>query len=258
MYLFAKERQKIIYERIKTNGTVTTASLVGLFGVSVETVRRDLLEMEQRGLLTRVHGGAVTTVDMTPYWDLTERNKEFPEQKQQLAFKASEFINDGDIIGIDSGSTAISFSEVLKEKFSKLTVITHSLDVFNLLNSKFSVILCGGFFLAEENAFYGSFTLEMLQNLHMQKAFIFPSAISMKFGICDFQKELFQIQQQLIKSSDEIYILADSSKFEKKALLKHDNMRAEYHYITDSHIKPELRKLYKDHNINLSIAGSSE
>ena len=256
--MFAKERQDKIYEIVKNNGAVTASALVKLFDVSIETVRRDLLEMERHGLLSRVHGGAVAIGEMKPYLDLNERNKEFTEQKRHLALKASEFISDGDIIGIDSGSTAISFSEVLKEKFSKLTVITNSLDVFNILCDSFSVILCGGHYLPYEKAFYGSLTLSMLKNLHMQKAFIFPSAVSFEFGICDYQKDLYQIQEQMIKSSDEIFILADSSKFEKKALLKLDDMKTEYRYITDCNINSELEKLYKEQKINLYIGGNKK
>lgn len=256
--MFAKERQDKIYEIVKNNGAVTASALVKLFDVSIETVRRDLLEMERHGLLSRVHGGAVAIGEMKPYLDLNERNKEFTEQKRHLALKASEFISDGDIIGIDSGSTAISFSEVLKEKFSKLTVITNSLDVFNILCDSFSVILCGGHYLPYEKAFYGSLTLSMLKNLHMQKAFIFPSAVSFEFGICDYQKDLYQIQEQMIKSSDEIFILADSSKFEKKALLKIDDMKTGYRYITDCNINSELEKLYKEHKINLYIGGNKK
>ena len=143
-------------------------------------------------------------------------------------------------------------------KFSKLTVVTHSIDVFNILCDSFSVILCGGYYLPNEKAFYGSLTLSMLKNLHMQKAFIFPSAVSFEFGICDYQKDLYQIQKQLIKSSDEIFILADSSKFGKKALLKLDDMKTEYCYITDCNINSELEKIYKEHYTNFFIGGNKK
>lgn len=256
--MFAKERQDKIYEIIKSRGAVTTSSLVQLFNVSIETIRRDLLEMERHGLLLRVHGGAVAAGNMKPFLHLNERNKECTEQKQQLALKASEFITDGDIICIDTGSTAIAFSEILKGKFSDLTVITNSLDVFNILNCEFCVILCGGHYLPSEKSFYGSLAIDMLKNLHMQKAFIFPSAVSLEYGICDYQKDLYQIQEQMMKSSDEIFILADSSKFEKKALLKLDDMKTEYRYITDCNINSELEKLYKEHKINLYIGGNKK
>ena len=131
---------------LKENNAVTTSALVEHFGVSIETIRRDLLEMEQNGLLVRVHGGAVLSSDMKPYMNLLDRNKVHVEQKQDLALNALKFISEGDIIGIDSGSTAISLAKALKERFTRLTVITHSLDVFNIICDTFSVILCSGFY----------------------------------------------------------------------------------------------------------------
>lgn len=253
--MFAKERQDNIYQLIKTRGAVTTSALVELFQVSIETIRRDLLEMERHGLLLRVHGGAVAVGSMKPYVELEERTQEFAEQKQLLSKLAANFVSEGDIIGIDSGSTAISFAEALKNRFSRLTIITHSLDVFHLLSDSFSVILCGGHYLREEKAFYGPLALEMLQNLHMQKTFLFPSAVSLEAGICDFHKDLYPLQRQLLKSADEIFILADNSKFEKKALYRLAPMQPEYHYITDPGIHEDLKKLYKDHKINLYTGG---
>ena len=73
----------------------------------------------------------------------------------------------------------------------------------------------------------------------------------LEYGICDYQKDLYQIQKQLIKSSNEIYILADSSKFEKAALLKLSNMKPDYIYITDNSLQNEIVKLYKENNIEL-------
>lgn len=253
--MFANERQDKIYDMIQNNGAVTAAKLVDFFGVSIETIRRDLLAMEQNGRLTRVHGGAVAKSAMKPYKELKQRNKEFGKQKYELSLKAAAFISDGDIVGIDSGSTAISFAEVLKERFSKLTVVTHSMDVFEILSDHkdFSVILCGGHYLREENAFYGELTLDMLNRLHIQKAFIFPSAVSLEYGIFDFQNELYQIQKQLLKSSDEIYILADSSKFEKTGLLKLNTMNPEYIYVTDCSLRDEIVKLYKENDIKIYL-----
>lgn len=255
--MFANERQDKIYEMIQNNGAVITAKLVDFFGVSIETIRRDLLAMEQSGRLTRVHGGAVAKTAMKPFKKLTERNKEFGKQKYALSEKAAEFISEGDVVGIDSGSTAISLSEVLKERFSKLTVVTHSMDVFEMLSNHkdFSVILCGGHYLREENAFYGEITRNMLQSLHVQKVFIFPTAVSLENGIYDYQNDLYQIQKQWLKSSEKIYILADSSKFEKTALYKLSDMNREYIYITDNSLRDEIAELYKENNIKIYFGG---
>ena len=253
--MFANERQQQVTEMIRKHGAVTVSTLMNTFGVSIETVRRDLLALEKQGVLTRVHGGAVTKNDMKPFLGLSQRNKEYEAQKRELALAAMSYIENGDIIAIDSGSTAIVFAETLRERFSRLTVVTHSLDVFHLLcnYNEIRVILCGGHYLRSENAFYGALTLDMLNQLHVQKAFLFPSAVSLDGGIADFEKDLFQVQRELFACADAVFVLADSSKFEKKGLLKVDDMRREYHYITDSNLSEELQQLYRENSIQLTV-----
>ena len=85
----------------------------------------------------------------------------------------------------------------------------------------------------------------------MEKAFIFPWAVSIEFGICDYQDDLLQIQKEMIKNADNVYVLSDSSKFEKKALLKLDDMKNDFYYITDNNLPVGLEKLYRENNINI-------
>ncbi|MBQ7840456.1 MAG: DeoR/GlpR transcriptional regulator [Lachnospiraceae bacterium] len=258
--MLAKERHDSICELLKQNGAVTTAELVDRFGVSVETIRRDLLVLEQNQKLQRVHGGAVALEEMKPFMELSYRFNENDEQKKELARTAASFVRDGDVIGMDSGSTAVFLAEAFKERLSRLTVVTHSLDVFEILNSykEFEVILCGGHFLRQENAFYGPVVINTLQQLHVQKVFIFPSAVSLQFGICDRQTQLFMVQQQLLHCGDSVYILADSSKFERKELLKLSEMQTNFTYITDSNIKPGLLKAYAEQNLKIITERTKE
>lgn len=256
--MFAEERQNKISELVKKNGAVTTNELIKSFGVSVETIRRDLLALERNGDLKRVHGGAVSIGTMKGFADLSVRLEEHDEQKHELAKNAVKFINNGDIIGIDAGSTAIAFSQALKENFSDLTIVTYCMDVFEILckYKDFKVILCGGYFMQNENTFVGELTLEILKKLHVQKGFVFPSALSIKNGVCDYQPEMYQLQRQMIAASDELYILADSSKFETNALLKLTDIDCGATYITDSLLSDELKKLYKENNINVYTGGT--
>lgn len=251
--MFAKERQDKIYALVQQNGAVTTLDLVKTFEVSIETIRRDLMYMEQNKLLKRVHGGAVSAGEMITFHALDHRIEEHNDLKKELSEVAVKFINEGDIIFVDAGSTAILLTEELKKHFSKLTIVTYSTDVFESLcrHQNFEVILCGGHFNREENCFYGDLVLNTLDRLHMQKAFLFPSAISLKYGICDFQQEFCQIQRKIMECSDDIYILADSSKYEKNGLLKLDDMKPEYTYITDSRLSPDLKKIYLENQINV-------
>ena len=90
-----------------------------------------------------------------------------------------------------------------------------------------------------------------LENLCMNKVFICPSAVSLKYGIRDYSHEQTAVQQCAIESGDEVYILANSRKFEKKALLKLDNMNPGYTYITDSSLNEGFLKLYDENGIKV-------
>ena len=76
----------------------------------------------------------------------------------------------------------------------------------------------------------------------------------MEFGICEYQQELYLIQKMMMECSDSVYFLADSSKFEKRALLKLDDMKEEYFYITDSYLADEVKNLYTENKRNIIIS----
>ena len=251
--MFANERQDEIFKMVKEKGSVTVNELIELFKVSIETVRRDLMILEKQKRLQRVHGGAVSVSQMKKFHKLSQRIKENNQGKMELSRLAVSFIKEEDIISIDSGSTAIEFVEFLKEKFHRLTIVTHSLDVFVRLCSVegFNVILCGGQFLKEENAFYGTLTFDAISNLHVSKAFIFPSAISLKSGVADYNLELVQIQKAYLHIADEAIIMADSSKYEKNALIKLCDVDQRYTFITDSGLCDETYYLYKENQIHI-------
>lgn len=251
--MLANQRQETILKMLRSNGAVTASNLVQTFGVSLETVRRDLKELEYRGLLSRVHGGAVAKTDMKPFFDLDQRNTQFSAQKQNLSERAVEFVSEGDVIAVDGGSTAIPFAETLKARFTRLTVITYSYDVFKRLchHADFTVLLCAGDFDRAENAFYGKYAQQMLSTLHAQKAFLFPSGISMEQGIYDYMTNQYAMQMLMIRCADEVFVLADSSKFEKTGLYKLADMEKSFTYITDGQIPDQLLELYRQNEINI-------
>jgi DeoR/GlpR family transcriptional regulator of sugar metabolism len=248
--MLAKERQIAICELVRENGTVTTAELMKMFNVSIETVRKDLMVLETQGYLSRTHGGAIKSDHTKPFLNFQRRTTENGAKKKMLAERAVEFINEGDVIGIDTGSTALFLVAVIKEHFSSLTVITHSLDVFNELHGvkNFKVILCGGQLLEGERAFCGDLTTEMMKNLCMQKSFVFPTGISVEEGLTDYQYDLLPIQKQYIRAAEKVFILADSSKFQKKALYRFSEMKRAFIYVTDNDLPAELLELYRSKN----------
>lgn len=251
--MLAKERQKIICEMLQKKGAVETSYLSNFFNVSVETIRKDFLALEKSKELIRTHGGAIVTGNVKSALNLSERCEENTEGKQCLVLKALNCISEGNIIAIDEGSTAIMLATAIRDKFHDLTVITYSLDVFNILcNEKnFKLILCGGNYMKSERCFCGAQTLDCLKKLYFQKSFIFPSSISLEFGICFFTDKFSEILNELVRSSEQIFILADSSKFEKRSMYKLCEMNDKFYYLTDDSMSKELRSLYNKNNINI-------
>lgn len=251
--MLASQRQAQIQALLRSQGAVTVTDLAARFQVAGETIRRDLLVMEKEGLLSRVHGGAVSPSEMMPYQPLTQRNQSQSTQKDALARTAASLVKEGDYIAIGTGSTPMHFAQELKKRLTRLTVVTYSLNVFEILRDVpgFQLILIGGHFDPEENTFSGQLALEGLDRLHVQKAFVFPSAVSLEHGIAGYEQTLYPMQQKLLRCCDQAYILADSSKFERTALFKVADMRPEYIYVTDPELPAPLQELYAKNGLTI-------
>lgn len=251
--MFATERQSRIMSLVNEKGAVRLSELTQIFSVSVETIRRDLLELERQNCLRRVHGGALRIPRNGEYPERSERAVRNHEHKAELAEHAAGLIHENDTIMLDSGSTAVEFAGMLTEHFERLTVITNALDVFEVLRRKerYELFLCSGFFMNRENAFYGPWTLEALDRFHAGIAFLFPSAVSIQYGIMDYDRNLYSVQQKMIERSDRTVFCADSDKFEKSGLFKLADVREGCTIVTDSALEDEIFNLYRENQISV-------
>ena len=251
--LIANVRRDEICAILKKQQAVTTVSLAADFDVSIETIRKDLMILEKEGKLARVHGGAVAKSTAKPYMNLSGRMRSMQSEKTELSQLSASLVKNGDIIAIDAGSTAIEFISALMERFDTLTIVTHSMDVFQrgCGYKNFEIILCGGYYSKSENSFYGDFAEYTAGNLHVGKTFIFPSALSLKHGICDYSPELSRMQRKLIEAADDVIVAADSSKYEKSAFIKVADLNPGYFYIADSKLSENIKEIYRNNDIKI-------
>lgn len=240
---------------IKEHGRIQTAEVAKALGVTHETVRKDILALEKRNLLTRTHGGAVGAEQgkMVELKNLKMRLEDFPELKKEAAESAVEFIGEGDVIALDAGTTAIYIAELIAKRFNELTVVTQCLSTFSRLNGvkNIRLILTGGEYFAEENALTGHLAVDTLSKIHVMKSFVFPAAISVDGGLNSMHREFVETQQALIKMADEVFVVGDSSKFEKYAMYKVWEAEPTFTYITDSRIQEETVLRYKNEGFKL-------
>lgn len=253
--MFAKERYAEIERLLQEEKSVSVSDLKKRFGVSAETVRRDLYALEEEGRLYRVHGGAMFPQTMGDCAPLSSRIGAACLEKRELSEAALSFVREGDTLFLDSGSTAILFAQVMKERFSSLCVITNSLSAVEILkDTDFTLLVTAGEYQKDEEAFGGRLAAESAGMLHARHAFIFPSSVTLEQGAMVFSSALSEVQLAFAQNADRVYCLADSNKFGHGALYRLP-LPPYTRYVTDSGIAPETAKRFREAGFHLLLAG---
>ncbi|WP_035294155.1 DeoR/GlpR family DNA-binding transcription regulator [Clostridium sp. KNHs214] len=251
--MLAQERYDEILDILNREGTVKVSRLTKLFDVSIETVRRDLEYLEKEGQLKRVYGGAVLNKKGEVQLKFEKREKEFLEEKKQIAEIATRFIVEGQSIAMDASTTNLEIAKGLKTKFQKLTILTNSLAIANELMymDNYTVILTGGILKSDEFSLVGDITENYISHFNIDTAFISASGVSLKEGITDYIFDHLQIQKKFIDISQNIIILADSSKFDSVSLLKICDLEEVNVIVTDSNLKENVLQKYLNRGIEV-------
>lgn len=214
--MFAEERFFKIKEIVDKRGSVTLPELVELLGTSESTVRRDLAEMDKGGLLTRVHGGAVSTEKqasiITLDQDLDSRRALNTEDKKKIGILAAQKIEPGDFVYIDAGSTTDFLADEIKE--TNATYVTNSYTVAKKLGKKnLKVIVLGGEFKSTTEAVVGVEAFSTLEKYNFTKGFFGTNGIDLKRGLTTPEEKEATIKSQAMSHTKEKFVLADGSKF---------------------------------------------
>lgn len=214
----AVERQNKIVELVLENGRVDIPEICEMFDVSEMTARRDLNELDRRGLLRRVHGGAIANLGRSYEPSFQTRSVKNQSFKIAIGLKAAELIYDGDSIALDVGTTTLEIVPGLRGK-RNLTVITSCLQIATKVVDQISLeidarlVLTGGIVRPRELSMIGPIPEQVYQEFHVDKAFIGIGGISLEDGLTEYNIEDTQIKKILIRSAREKIVVADSSKF---------------------------------------------
>jgi len=213
------QRKDAILKLLTENRMMKAGDLAAEFEVSMETIRRDLSELEELKLIRRVHGGAVLYTEYGIEPDYTYRTEENYNEKLRIGQKAAEIVNDGDSIIIDLGTTTLEFARFLKGK-KDLTVLTNSIKIaYELMaNEEITVIFIGGKLRHGEGTTSGYWSEEMVDNFFVDKLFVGVGALTPENGIMDYHIEEANLRRHFVKRAKQVIALADYSKFGIKAM----------------------------------------
>lgn len=249
------KRLEEITKLLESQGSVEVSSLSKLLNVTEKTVRQDLAHLEQISIATRVHGGAVTNAKGSEIFPLLERKKSNMREKEMIAERARELIDDGDAIILDAGTTTQQLAKIL-DKW--VTVITNDPVIMNELKDKenIALLLTGGILKRGRgsSALVGQDALRTLNSYHANKYFMGVSSIDFEKGLMIFNTDEPEIKRAMIQASKEVICLADYSKFHKSALVSFAQLDELDYVITNDAITPEDVQFLNSKGIQVIIA----
>lgn len=208
------ERRQSLLDLLRKQPGLRVPELAKTLSISEGTVRNDLNALEQEGRLTRVHGGAVLS-EQNQFQD-NSYNLRFQKNsaaKFTIAREAALLVKDGDSILLDASSTDFYLAQALSER-QKLRVVTNGFEVARELaqNPSNTVILIGGVVNSSSSSVTGLLSERIIEELHIQKAFLSCSGFSLERGMTEIHLAEAQIKRKVIESSKQLFALIDSSK----------------------------------------------
>lgn len=253
--MLPNQRREKIFEMLTEDGSAKVSELSRIFKVTEVTIRQDLEKLEAEGLIVKEHGGAFLKNVAEQVRNISLVHQENLDKKERIAQKCLEFIESGDTIILDSGSTTTEIAKKLKG-LKNLTVITNALNIALMLGTEPSieVIMTGGEFKPPTLSLTGQKAADFFKGLNVQKLFLATAGISLKSGLTYPSISDLVVKKAMIDAAEITYLVADSTKIGKSALASLGALSLIDYIITDEGIEEKHKQVFKDNEIELIIA----
>ncbi len=255
--MIVEERRQKVLELVNERGFVALGELAKTLNASESTIRRDLDYWHQHGLVKRTHGGAMFREDAQGMPALEDRTSREIEEKRQIAQAAAVRIQDGDSILIDGGTTTLELARILLGR--PLQIVTNSLPIANLFASspETDLVMLGGYIYPRTGVALGPLTIRMLEDVHVRQLIMGVGGITAQ-GLFNSNLLLVETEQAMMRTADEVVVLADHTKLGQKALAFLCGLNAVDTLIVDAGVKPEQRTLVGQAEVKLIVTGEAE
>lgn len=247
-------RREKILELLKEDGSAKVNELAKLFKVTEVTVRQDLEKLEKDGLVSREHGGAFLKNIEAQVQSFSLSHRENLDKKELIANKCLEYIESGDSIILDSGSTTTEIARKLKG-FKNLTVITNALNIAMMLGTEpgIELIVTGGEFKPPTLSLTGQKAADFFKGINVQKLFLATAGLSLKAGLTYPSISDLVVKKAMIDAAETTFLVADSTKIGKSSFASLGALSLIDYIITDSGIDARHRDLFRENDIEIIV-----
>lgn len=248
-------RQMDIVGLARTEGRVSVEVLADRFSVTPQTIRKDLNELCDRGLLQRYHGGAVLASGIANF-GYEARRKLATDEKRRIGARAASLIPDSSSLLINIGTTTEQVAMALRNK-QGLLAITNNINVVNILQGyeQIEVIVAGGVVRHLDGGVIGEAAVDFIRQFKVDYAVIGTSAIDEDGTLLDFDYREVKVAQAIMDCARKSILVADSMKFERTAPVRIGHVSQIDYFVTNSPLPPRLRDICRDHEVQVEIAG---
>ncbi len=248
--MVADERKQKILDLIKKHGVVKVAELSEIFNVSEVTVRNYLTDMESMGLLTRTHGGAISSYKPYCSMNFNQRMETNQPAKELIGKKIAEMIEPNDTIMLNAGTTTLLVFRHLPIDYN-LTIITNSISIAleASANPNYSIVLIGGSVNSKYQFTFGFDVTSNLKNYHADKLILSVDGIDLNRGFSTYYCEEVDVDKQMLEQSGVCIVAADRSKFGRSATVNISKLSDADYIVTDYDFSEEELHLLYDNGI---------
>lgn len=246
------ERRNEILQKLMLDGRVVVGELAERYGVTEETIRRDLERLEDDGYAKKTYGGAVRNDSVTGELPYTVRKQTNVGGKKYIAEIIGSLIQDGDSLLLDGSTTALF---TVKSIFAKenLTIITNSVEMLLDLpqGHNWNIISTGGFYRSESMAFYGNAAEEKIRNYHADYAILSCKGMTIEKGITDTREQFAELKKNFFGSARKVILAVDHTKFDKISFVHFGDFDDIDVVVTDVEPDERWKHLFAERNIEL-------
>ncbi len=253
--MFGVERRSRILLLLQEKKSMLVHEIAVIFGVTEETIRRDLKELEKGGLILRTHGGAILADESKTEAALEVREGINSAGKDAIGKEAAKLIHDGDTVILDASTSSLFVAKHIKDK-KGLTVITNAERIiFELSDCEDVTLISTGGILRQKSLSYVGKTAETaLSNYHVSKAFISCKGFSPQKGLMDSNEQESDIRKAMLQRSEKAIFLCDRMKFDKVGYVVTAQLGDFDYFITDAPIPADWNEALKESNVALVVA----
>lgn len=255
--MLPEERKNYIYNIINERKVVKVSELSKELELTEATIRRDLEELQSEKKLRRTHGGAVALQPEETFYVIRQLATIHVQEKQAIAKKAYEFIEDGDTLILDASSTTQELCKLIAEGNKKeLTVITNAFSVVNILRVKHDMIIIhtGGVVEPKTESSIGDFAVRQLSKLKADKVFMGVNGIDPEFGYSITNLNEGNVKRAMINCAAEVFVIADHSKFSSTFLSQVAEPEGEVDYLITDRKHPKIDYSVYEKKVHLIFA----